>query len=562
MTQFALPKKLSRPAATRWPVMIAVGAVGLLVASGVVYTVAPGLLGRSSTTTSQYKSVPVKRGPFAVRVNVRGDLAAVDNIDIICEIEGSTTITQLVPEGTFVKKGQTLVTFDGSQIRLKLEDSQIELQRASADVTTATEMLEIQKSQNAANLEAADVALQLAQIDIRSYTEGTWPQQLADAKMALEKAQTGLKTKQDELQQSRSLFAKGFVTATEVKTKETDVLTAQADVTKAETSLKVLVDYSHEADMAAKKNTLAQTEQKLSRTKRENAANLSQKQADLDAKRQSLSVITRRTDRLVQQVAKCIIKAPADGLVVYQNSGGDRNQTPIQEGSQVRERQTMLRLPDTSRMKVVLKVNETQVMRLSVGQSATIVVAGQPRPLSGQVTKISPISDSGGRWWNPDQKEYPVDVLLDETPDGLKPGMGGEVSVTVDQADDVLSIPMASLYTAGGTRYAFVPIGEGVRPVAIKIGRTNEQDIEVMEGLEAGTQVVMLEAGQGKLLLERAGIKVEEQPTDQTGTPGGGRKRRNGAAPGNGEGKPPAGAPTAGPAVIPAPAAAVVVPVK
>lgn len=562
MTQLALPKKLSKPAIGRWPVMAAVGAVGLLLIGGAVYTLAPGK-GGSSSGAGAYKTVPVKKGPFAVRVNVRGDLAAVDNIDIICEIEGSTTITQLVPEGTFVKKGQTLVTLDSSQIRQKLEDAQIELQRATADVTTATEMLEIQKSQNAANLEASEVALQLAQIDVRSYSEGTWPQQLADAKIALEKAQTGLKTAQDELQQSRQLFAKGFETATGVRTKETAVSAAQSDVSKAETALKVLVEYSHESDSTAKRSTLAQAEQKLSRTKRENAANLSQKQADLDAKKQQLSVIQRRVDRYTEQVAKCTILAPADGLVVYQNSGGDRNQSPIAEGSQVRERQTMLRLPDTSRMKVVLKVNETQVTRLGVGQWAMITVAGQAKPLSGQVTKISPISDSGGRWWNPDQKEYPVDVLLDWTPADLKPGMGGDVSVTVDQVDDTLSIPMASLYTAGATRYAFVSDGEQARPVPIKIGRTNEQDIEVKEGLDVGTQVVMLEAGQGKLLLERAGIKVEEAPTDQ-GPGQGQRRRRNG-----GENKPGApaapevpGAPVAPTAPAPASPTAAVVPTK
>lgn len=523
MTQIALhSKKTSRGI----PLWVYGGAVLLtLLVIGAFVAVAMNPFGGNSSAGSGFKTVPVKIGPFETRVVVRGDLQAVDNIDIVCQVEGSTAINQIVPEGTYVHKGDTLVVLDSSSIRQKLEDATIELQRGKADVTTAEEMLAIQKSQNAANLEAADVGLQLAQIDLTKYVEGEYPSLLADADMAMEKATTGLKTKEDDLAQTRSLFAKGFVTATEVKNKELEVAAAKRDVVKAESDRKVLVQYSNEADLAAKKNALAQAEQKLERTKRENAANLSQKEADLSAKKQQLELITRRVARFKDQFESCTIVAPADGLVVYRNDS-NRDNVQIQEGAQVRERQTLMRLPDTSRMKVQLKINESQIGGLAVDQTATIKLANRTELLSGRVTKISPVADSADRWMSPDRKDYPVDVILDETPKGLRPGMSAEVSILADRIEEATSVPLAALYSSGPERYVFTPSDTGATPVKVTVGKANEQDIQIKQGLAANQSVILLEAGQGKLLLERAGIKVVETPADD-GQPK--RKRRDGA---------------------------------
>jgi len=507
MTQIVIPSQSAKVGVRRLPRSVVVVA-GLVLIVGVVWALARALNG-SGPSQSSYKTVPVRQGPFEVRVDVSGDLQAVDNIDVICEVEGTTTITQLIPEGATVRQGDVLVTLDSSQARQRLEDASIDLQRITADVTTASEIVEIQKSQNAANVQADSVALELAQISLRSYNEGLWPQMLADAKMSNEKADVGLTTKLDELQQTRTLFAKGFVTATEVRNKETEVASARRDVEKAQTDLRVLVDFSHLADLTAKRNTLAQAEQKLARTKRENASNLSQRTADFAAKSQQLSVIQRRVERFTKQVENTIIRAPAEGLVVYNNQRNN-DQPPIQEGSQVRERQTILRLPDTSRMKVVFKANENQVGRIRLYQLATIAIANYATPVTGWMSKISPISDSSGRWWDPDRKEYPVDIMLDWTPDGLKPGMGVKASILVDRVDNAMSIPIGSVYTAGEQRYAFVPTDNAARPMPIRTGRTNDTDIEILEGLTPDTNVILLEAGQGKLLLERAGVGAGE----------------------------------------------------
>src|SRR5207247_4797413 len=206
------------------------------------------------------------------------------------------------------------------------------------------------------------------------HIKGTYPQALSKAEDNLKLMQIALKNKQETLAQTRSLFNKGFVTASDVKTAEQDVVKAQIDAGSAQNALDVLSKYTHESDMAAKKSALSQAEQKLVRTQRENAANLNQKVADVSAKEQNQAVLKRRMEHLQDQLEACTIKAPADGMVVYSTSSERWSQTPIQEGAQIRERQTILRLPDTSSMKAVVRVGESQVRKLSEGQRARVEI--------------------------------------------------------------------------------------------------------------------------------------------------------------------------------------------
>jgi HlyD family secretion protein len=523
----------------------AIGLAAALLALGIAWLVMSLWGGSGNNALASMQFHPVALMDLDVKVVKDGELQAINNIEIVSEVEGQTTIQKLVKEGSTVQKGDILVELDSASIRQKIEDTQLDLQKAEADLTTAREMRDIQESQNQANLEAATVALKLARLDLQQYAEGTYPQQLANAQTELEMARITLKNREEDLAQTRSLAAKGFVTGADVKKSELDVTTARNAVAKAETALRVLTTYSHQMDLASKQNAVSQAEQRLVRTQRENASNISQKNADVAAKEQNLAVIKRRQDRLMQQLAATTIRAPADGMVVYATSGDRNAQNPIQEGATVRERQALLRLPDTSSMKVVLRVTEQQVGRLKPGQRAIIKVSNVPKPLSGTLTRISVMADSGQRWWNPDSKEFPVDIELDDTPDNLKPGMGALAEVFVARLQGVVAVPLSTLYTSGTDSYVFVRAGNDVRPQEVTLGMLNDTHAEVRSGLSAGQQVLVLQMGQGQELAKRFNIKftpasqpsdlVDRRPRGGEGTNGRGAAGGNGP-PGNAAG--------------------------
>lgn len=450
-----------------------------------------------------------------VVVTQRGELQAVNNIDIISEVEGSVTIQSIVREGATVKRGDVLVVLDSANTRQRIEDAILDVQRAEADLVNSREMLEIQRSQNATNLEAAQVALENAKIDLEKYMEGDFPRQLATARASVQMARINLTNREQDFEQVQDLAARGFLTPTDVKAREVDLIRARNDLNDAETVLRNLTTFDQQKTLTSLRSNLAQAEARLTRVIRENTANLTQRETDLAAREQTLSVRRRQLERLQRQLAASTITAPEDGLVVYATSGDRNAQQPIQEGAQVRERQMILRLPDTSRMRAVVRIQEAQVTRLRVGQSALVTITGIPEPIPATVTRISVMADNSQRWWNPDLREYPVDVDLSYTPPDLKPGVGADVQISIARLEDVVAIPTSTIYTSGTKTYVFLKptrAEQTPQPREIQIGMANETHVHVKEGLSVGEEIVVLQAGQGRELLARAGIAEEAPP--------------------------------------------------
>jgi HlyD family secretion protein len=159
---------------------------------------------------------------------------------------------------------------------------------------------------------------------------------------------------------------------------------------------------------------------------------------------------------------------------------------------------------------VRLRVDKERPMR------AQVSIVGRPQPLTGTITSISVLSDNQQRWWNPDLKEFPVDVVLDQTPFGLKPGTSCMVEIVIDQLRNVLTVPLASIYTQDEESYVFVSEGGRVRPQKVTIGQSNETHIEITEGITAGQTVLLLQVGQGRALLGDRGEKRPAPSTQKT----------------------------------------------
>ena len=65
------------------------------------------------------------------------------------------------------------------------------------------------------------------------------------------------------------------------------------------------------------------------------------------------------------------------------------NQDPIREGATVRERQSIITIPDMTRMSVSVKIHESYIKKIKKGQKARITVDAFPDSvLDGEVTKV------------------------------------------------------------------------------------------------------------------------------------------------------------------------------
>src|SRR5687768_14332246 len=208
----------------RWLVWTGIAlAVALL--SMLAYWGVTRLKSRGSDGLEGAKFFAVTPAELNVKVYKDGDLQAVNNIDVMCMIEGGSTIVQLVKEGEHVKKGDVIVVLDSSQIRLKIEDTGLELQRAESELTAAKELHQITELQANAAYDAAKVDVDVAKLALKQYVEGTHIQERDNAETAVRMAKINLANKKDDLRQTKELHAKTFVTMADVKTAELAVET-------------------------------------------------------------------------------------------------------------------------------------------------------------------------------------------------------------------------------------------------------------------------------------------------------------------------------------------------
>ncbi|MCA9046881.1 MAG: hypothetical protein KDA69_21300, partial [Planctomycetaceae bacterium] len=136
-----------------------------------------GLASEEEEGAGEFITEPVIQGPFLVNLNVQGYLDSQRNATLSCQVEGTTTIITLVPEGTLAKEGDVLCELDSSQFKEKAKQQEITVTQAEAALIQAKEQLEIQRNQNDSDIAAAELKWKLAQLDLTKYEQGEFPQQ-------------------------------------------------------------------------------------------------------------------------------------------------------------------------------------------------------------------------------------------------------------------------------------------------------------------------------------------------------------------------------------------------
>ena len=119
-------------------------------------------------------TVPVKQGSFRVLITEGGELESSKTVGVQSRVEGfQPKIISLLPEGSPVKKGDTVLTLDSADIQRALAEQEIAVMQTDAKAKAAKEELEIQKNKAASLVAQAGLALKLARLDEVKYTRGS-----------------------------------------------------------------------------------------------------------------------------------------------------------------------------------------------------------------------------------------------------------------------------------------------------------------------------------------------------------------------------------------------------
>ena len=198
-----------------------------------------------------------------------------------------------------------------------------------------------------------------------------------EAKQKLRKFEDDLQSAQKELGQAKAtlegtkrLFDKQFVAKTELTRDQLSQDSAELKVQTAETDRALFLKYDFSKTAEKSLSDYTEAVRELDKARRVAISKLAQARAKLKSAQGQYVVQTRQLKDLKDQLGKCTIRAQKTGLVVYGGSGENYygNQDPIREGATVRERQSIITIPDMTRMSVNVKIHETYIKKIQKGQ--------------------------------------------------------------------------------------------------------------------------------------------------------------------------------------------------
>ncbi len=421
-----------------------------------------------------------------------------------------------VNEGDLVTIGQALVRIDPSEIegevnraRATLAEAQsrlaqAEFSRTSTDVGVTTQIQQQKAGVSVAEADfnqvrdnfnaqvsTAQAAVTEAQSRIDSAEAG-----VANANASIRSAQANLENARAKFNRINDLYKQGFIAAQDVDDAKTAVSVQQGALEVAQgqlNSAKALKESAESQKRSAEKQVqIAQTKGRsdiaaararvvqakaaleMARANRVQRpayqANLAALQAAVDAARASLRQSeTRRSET--------VLTSPINGFVT---------QRLMDPGSMASSSQPVLTLQAMRQVWVSVPIPEEVGRKVRVGQTTQVKLDAMPnRAFSGRVVQLNPAVDPASRQFN-------LRVGLDNSRGDLKPGMFARVILETERRPGVLSIPREAVLQSKKGSIAVVVDKDEAKHRQIVLGSSDPAGFEVISGLNAGEEVVVL----------------------------------------------------------------------
>ncbi len=348
---------------------------------------------RKDTTLVQTSKVQ-RKDVLTSKVNASGAIRAKESVDIQAEIAGIVTEIA-VREGDVVKKGDVLLKIDPIQT-----EADRNARRANYEVSVA----------DARNQE---IVIANAENDLMRSEAA-----LRSSRAELERAKSNLARVENSYRRKQQLHEEGVISREEYEIAQNDHKLAKAQLESAEASV-----------------SQTETSIKIARN------SIEQRKIDFSSSRLRMKAAEANLTSANDQLRKTTIPAPLSGVVTQLLvEKGERAQPGIMSNPQA----TLMTIADLSVIQAELKVDETDIVNLSLGDSAQIKVDALPDDtFEGEVTEIgnSPIQSSSTQ----EAKDFKVIVTLKDPSSKIRPGMSCTGDIITETRQNVLVMPIQAL---------------------------------------------------------------------------------------------------------------------
>ncbi|MCI0455841.1 MAG: HlyD family secretion protein [Gemmataceae bacterium] len=436
----------------------------------------------------------------------RGDLEVARSREMDCQVKNlnrgssySTAIKWIIEDGSPVQRGQLLVELDDAALVEELQLRKSLLEQAHSARIQAEENAKILDSQSESDLQTARVAVQLAELDLRKYLEGEYAQKCKELHSRQSLAESDAELWRDRAAFSERLVREGFLTANQAQSDRAHLISARFGLERLQEEWRVLQQYTYPRTATELMSKLQEAQRALERVRHQAQAQKSQAEVDRLTKQRIYQIRLGRCAEIEDEIQKCLITAPHDGLVVYPPPDVSRGygSARIAPGEPVWQGQLLMRISDLTKMQIRVRIHEALVAHVhaGVGQPVLIQVEALPeRVLRGHVQQVAAVAAQPD-WFSADVPVYPAVIAIDDPVEGFRLGMSATVTILDDREPEAgLAVPIQALVGSpalGPQRTCWVLTPEGPEERDVLVGRHTETLAEIVAGLDEGEEVIL-----------------------------------------------------------------------
>ena len=469
-----VPKKKKKV----WLIVLVIVAIVIVLIGSAV----KNMTSQIETAANTVEVEPVEKRDLSDSVSLKGTIAGQSKTNVMSLAAAEITAVN-VQVGDIVKEGDPLVTLDQKDIEKQIAELKTNINNANAiaanDAVQKQESLNQAKQDQATTLAKATDSVNKAQA---SYDElvkkrddcqtklnnkknevSSAENAQNNAKKEVEAAQSAVYAAQDALSsyqsssQNTSQPAPGGTASSTVDTKLAELQqnvenanrnysakqSAYSEAASKYTSVKAEAD-SLQAELDAYPGQLKSAEEAVNTAKSsysdaETSTNrsVSTAQNTVDMQKYQASTTRELKDQLEQlqkQLADCTLSAPISGVVTAVNvSVGDKNTAGT----------TMITIVDTSSLKVVVNVEEADILKIQEGMPATVSTdATGDEEIKGTVTRVVRVKNQSTNTNGTDTNTssgYSAEITIDNTE--LLVGMSAKAKIVIKDRGTQLAVP-------------------------------------------------------------------------------------------------------------------------
>jgi HlyD family secretion protein len=465
-----------------------------------LYRSAAASLGRSDSKPS-IQTYTVKRDTLKIRVIEGGQLRAIREHQIRSERQRGyeAKITWIIPEGTPVKKNDRLIELETENIKKQIQDADDEIKKYAKLLQIEAENRKIKESAGLSDVANAETKLGTARFGLKEYLEYGGPEEMRKREEAVATAQKALDKAEADL---RDLAVKADENPSDdpavVADTEKKILAAreairaqQKAVSMSQRNLKIFKAYQYPQTRREKEAAVKNAQLELDKAYSNYKSELNKIDNELNAHRKTMARFEDQLKDFKQALDKSIILAPVDGVVFYDKQMVGYGME-LKVGSSIYGGYPVMKIPEFSAFEVDIGIGEEYRGKLQLGCPASISCHAIPAlSIEGKLVKIAPVSrprvqgDDGG------PRVYESVVQLKTHDPRMASGMSARVEIVAETVENALLVPVEAVFNEAGATFCFVRAGADWMKRTVRVGRSNDDLVEILEGLREGEVVTL-----------------------------------------------------------------------